>query len=82
MVAAGVRQGVDLIQLPADEGLCGDVLHEVLLALLLDDDIAADDVLIVHLDAAGFRISHLIGGDLPEARALHIPLGRWSKSVR
>ena len=76
MVAAGVRQGVDLIQLPADEGLCGDVLHEVLLALLLDDDIAADDVLIVHLDAAGFRIGHLIGGDLLEARAFHIPLGQ------
>ena len=52
VVAAGVGQGVDLIQLPADEGLCGDVLHEVLLALLLDDDLAADDVLIVHLDAA------------------------------
>ena len=76
VVAAGVRQGVDLIQLPADEGFCGDVLHEVLLALLLDDDLAADDVLIVHLDAAGFRIGHLIGGDLPEARALHIPLGQ------
>ena len=76
VIAAGVGQGVDLIQLPADEGLGGDVLDEVLFALLLDDDIAADDILIVHLDAAGLGVGHLIGGHLLEAGTLHIPLGQ------
>ena len=76
MIPAGVRQGVDLVQLPAHQRLCRDVLHQILLALLLHDDLAADHVLIVHLDAAGFRIGHLIGGDLLEARALHISLGQ------
>ena len=74
VVPAGVGQSVDLIQLPAHQRLCGDVLHQILLALLLHDDLAADHVLIVHLDAAGLGVGGLIAGHLFEAGTLHIPL--------
>ena len=60
VVAAGVGQGVHLVQLPAHQRLCGDVLHQILFALLLYNDLAADHVLIVHLDAAGLGIRRLI----------------------
>ena len=76
VIPAGVGQGIDPVQLPAHQRLCRDVLDEVLLALLLDDDLAADDILIVHLDAAGFGVGGLIGRYLFEARALHIFFGQ------
>ena len=76
VIPAGVGQGVDLVQFPAHQGLCRDVLDEVLLTLLLDDDLAADDVLIVHLDAARLGVGHLIGRHLLEARALHVLFGQ------
>ena len=79
MVTAGVGQGVDFIQLPADKGLGRDVLHQIFLALLLDDDLAADHILIVHLDAAGLGVGRLVAGHFFEARALHIPLGQVVK---
>ena len=72
VITAGVGQGIDLIQLPAHQRLCRDVLHKVLLALLLHDDLTADHVLIVHLDAAGLGIGHLVAGHLFVACALHI----------
>jgi len=74
VIPAGVGQGVDLVQLPAHQRLCRDVLHQILLALLLHDDLAADHVLIVHLDAAGLGVGGLIAGHLFEAGTLHIPL--------
>ena len=76
VIPAGVGQGIDPVQLPAHQRLCRDVLDEVLLALLLDDDLAADDILIVHLDTAGFGVGGLIGRHLFEARALHIFFGQ------
>ena len=76
VVAAGIGQGVDLVQLPADQGLGGQVLHQVLFALLLDDDLAADTVLVVHLDAAGFGVGQLVRGHLFVAGALDIAGGQ------
>ena len=76
VVTAGVGQSVDLVQLPAHQRLCGDVLHQILFALLLHDDLAADHVLIVHLDAAGLGVGGLIAGHLFKTGALHIPLGQ------
>ena len=76
VVAAGIGQGVDLVQLPADQGFGRQVLDQVLFALLLDDDLAADHVLVIHLDAAGLCIGHLVRGHLLEAGALHIPVGQ------
>ena len=76
VVTAGVGQSVDLIQLPAHQRLCGDVLHQILFALLLHDDLAADHVLIVHLDAAGLGVGGLVAGHLFKAGTLHIPLGQ------
>ena len=69
VVAAGVGQRIHLVQLPAHQRLCRDVLHKVLFTLLLDNDLAADHVLIVHLDAAGSGVGHLIGGHFPETGA-------------
>ena len=76
VVAAGVGQRIHLVQLPAHQRLCRDVLHKVLFTLLLDNDLAADHILIVHLDAAGFGVGHLIGGHFPETGALHILFGQ------
>ena len=76
MVPAGVGQGVHLVQLSAHQRLCGDVLHQILFALLLYNDLAADHVLIVHLDAAGLGVGGLIAGHLFKTGALHIPLGQ------
>mgnify|MGYP000972874955 CR=1 FL=1 len=76
VVAAGVGQRIHLVQLPAHQRLCRDVLHKVLFTLLLDNDLAADHILIVHLDAAGSGVGHLIGGHFPETGALHILFGQ------
>ena len=53
-----------------------DVLHQILFALLLYNDLTADHVLIVHLDAAGLGVGGLVGGNLFKTGALHIPLGQ------
>ena len=76
MIPPGVGQSVDFVQLPAHKGLCRDILDEVFFTLLLDNDLAADDVLIVHLDTAGLCVGHLIGSDLLVTGALDIPLGQ------
>ena len=76
VIAAGVGQGVHLVQLSAHQRLCGDVLHQIFFALLLHNDLAADHVLIIHLDAAGLGVGGLIAGHLFKAGALHIPLGQ------
>ena len=76
VIAAGVGQGVHLVQFSAHQRLCGDVLHQILFALLLHDDLAADHVLIVHLDAAGLGVGGLIAGHLFKTGTLHIPLGQ------
>ena len=64
------------VQFSAHQRLCGDVLHQILFALLLHDDLAADHVLIVHLDAAGLGVGGLIAGHLFKTGTLHIPLGQ------
>ena len=72
VIPAGKGQGVDLVQLRAGQRLGGDVLHQIFFALLLHNDLAADHVLIVHLNAAGFCVSHLVGSYLAVTGTLDI----------
>ena len=76
VIPPGIGQGVNFIQLPPHQGFGGQVLDEILLALFLDDDLAADHILVVHLDPAGLGVGHFIRGDLFVPRALHIPGGQ------
>ena len=76
---AGKRQVEHFVQLQPVQGLCGRILHQIPLPLLLHHRLAGHTVLLVHLDAAGLGVGHLVGAHPGKAGAFHVAGGQPGK---
>ena len=79
MGTAGKRQVKHFVQFQPVQGLCGRILHQIPLPLLLHHRLAGHTVLLVHLNAAGLGVGHLVGAHPGKPGAFHIAGGQPGK---
>ena len=76
MIAPRKGKRIHGVQLPPGERRRRDVLHQIPLRLFLHHGLARDNVLVVHLDAAGSGICRLVRAHFGKRGALHIRRGQ------